>query len=79
MWTLCVFGVTHGYLAVPAARPVSSRGSIMIILGVILIIIGAVTGISILYTIGAILAVIGLILTILGAVGRGVGGRKTFF
>ena len=32
----------------------------MIILGVILIIIGAVTGISILYTIGAILAVVGL-------------------
>jgi len=41
--------------------------------------LGAVTGISILYTIGAILAVVGLVLTILGAVGRGVGGRKTYF
>lgn len=51
----------------------------MLILGVILIIIGAVTGIGILYTIGAILALIGLVLTILGAVGRGVGGRKTYF
>ena len=35
--------------------------------------------IPILYTIGIILAVVGLILTILGAVGRGVGGRKTYF
>jgi hypothetical protein len=51
----------------------------MIVLGVILIIVGYLTGISILYTIGAILAVVGLILTILGAVGRGVGGRKTYF
>ena len=51
----------------------------MIILGVILIIIGAVVGIPVLYTIGIILAVIGLILTVLGAVGRGVGGRKTYF
>jgi hypothetical protein len=38
-----------------------------------------VLGIPILYTIGIILAVVGLILTILGAVGRGVGGRKTYF
>ena len=51
----------------------------MIVLGVILIIVGALTGISIITTIGIILAVIGLILTILGAVGRGVGGRKTYF
>jgi hypothetical protein len=51
----------------------------VIILGVILIILGFVLGISILYTIGAILLVVGLGLTLLGAVGRGVGGRKTYF
>lgn len=51
----------------------------MIILGIILIIVGYVVPISIVATIGWILLVVGLILTILGAVGKGVGGRKTFF
>ena len=50
----------------------------MLVLGVILIILGYLLGISILTTLGIILAVIGLILTILGAVGRPVGGRKTY-
>jgi hypothetical protein len=76
---MCVHEVTLGYQAVPTTSVGERRGSFMIILGVILIIIGAITGISILYTIGAILAVVGLVLTILGAVGRGVGGRKTYF
>jgi hypothetical protein len=57
----------------------SEEQLLVIILGVILIILGYVLSIPILYTIGIILAVVGLILTILGAVGRGVGGRKTYF
>ena len=63
----------------PTLDHCTDEGVKLIVLGVILIIIGAVTGISILYTIGAILAVVGLVLTLLGAVGRGVGGRKTYF
>ncbi|MDL5158533.1 MULTISPECIES: hypothetical protein [Actinomycetospora] len=51
----------------------------MIILGIILLIVGYIVPISVLTYIGWILVVVGLILTILGAVGRGVGGRKTFF
>ncbi|GAA4825951.1 hypothetical protein GCM10023201_10550 [Actinomycetospora corticicola] len=51
----------------------------MIILGIILLVVGYIVGISVLTYIGWILVVVGLILTILGAVGRGVGGRKTFF
>ncbi|MEC4575907.1 DUF6131 family protein [Streptomyces virginiae] len=51
----------------------------MIVLGVILLIIGFVTGISILWTIGVILVVIGLVLWILGAVGHSVGGRKHYY
>jgi hypothetical protein len=51
----------------------------MIILGIILLIIGALTGLSILYTIGGILVVVGVVLWILGAVGRPVGGRKVWF
>ncbi|WP_198035315.1 DUF6131 family protein [Streptacidiphilus rugosus] len=51
----------------------------MIILGVILLVIGFVTGITILWTIGIILAVIGLILWVLGAVGREVAGRRHYW
>ncbi|MEU3405111.1 hypothetical protein BX286_0484 [Streptomyces sp. 3211.6] len=51
----------------------------MIILGVILLIIGFLTGISILWTIGVILVVIGLVLWVLGAVGHAVGGRRHYY
>lgn len=51
----------------------------MIVLGVILLVLGYLLGISILYYVGGILLVVGLILTLLGAVGRGVGGRRTYF
>ncbi|TVL89475.1 DUF6131 family protein [Streptomyces sp. SAJ15] len=51
----------------------------MIILGVILLIIGFLTGLSILWTIGIILLVIGAILWILGAMGREVGGRRHYW
>lgn len=51
----------------------------MIILGIILLIVGAVTGLSILYTIGGILLVVGIVLSVMGALGRGIGGRKTYF
>ncbi|MFD9078783.1 DUF6131 family protein [Streptomyces erythrochromogenes] len=51
----------------------------MIVLGVILLIIGFVTGISILWTIGLILVIIGLVLWVLGAVGHAVGGRKHYY
>ncbi|MFC0597797.1 DUF6131 family protein [Streptomyces palmae] len=51
----------------------------MIILGVILLVVGFVTGIAILWTIGIILAAIGLILWVLGAVGHAVGGRRHYW
>ncbi|MFC9583517.1 DUF6131 family protein [Streptomyces yangpuensis] len=51
----------------------------MIVLGVILLIVGFVTGISILWTIGLILVIIGLVLWVLGAVGHSVGGRKHYY
>ena len=51
----------------------------MIILGILLLIIGFVTGIAILWSIGAIVLVIGLILWLLGALGHAVGGRKHYF
>ncbi|MGW2254275.1 DUF6131 family protein [Kitasatospora sp. NPDC001660] len=51
----------------------------MIVLGVILLIVGFVTGIGILWTIGIILAVIGLILWVLGSVGHAVGGRPHYW
>ncbi|MCD0483680.1 DUF6131 family protein [Streptacidiphilus sp. ASG 303] len=51
----------------------------MIILGVILLVVGFLTGISILWTIGIILLVIGVVLMLLGATGRAVGGRKHYW
>jgi hypothetical protein len=51
----------------------------MIILGVILLIIGFVTGIAVLWTIGIILLVIGLILALLGSAGRMVGPRRHYW
>ncbi|MDT0455046.1 DUF6131 family protein [Streptomyces sp. DSM 41527] len=51
----------------------------MVVLGVILLVIGFVTGISVLWTIGVILAVIGAILWLLGAMGHAVAGRKHYW
>jgi hypothetical protein len=51
----------------------------VIVLGVILLVIGWLTGISILYTVGAILLIVGLILLLLGSIGRPVGGRRWYY
>jgi hypothetical protein len=73
-----VLGHVSGYQAVPAHGPPVDEGVAVIILGVILLILGYVLSISILITVGWILVVVGLILTILGAIGRPIGGRKTY-
>ncbi|MER7702640.1 DUF6131 family protein [Kitasatospora sp. NPDC097605] len=51
----------------------------MIVLGVILLIIGFVTGLSWLWTIGIVLALIGLVLWVAGAMGHAVGGRRHYY
>lgn len=51
----------------------------MIVLGVILLLIGWLTGISVLYTVGGILLVVGLLLLLIGSVGPGVGGRRWYW
>ncbi|MCL6298828.1 DUF6131 family protein [Streptomyces kronopolitis] len=51
----------------------------MVILGVILLIIGFVTGIAILWTIGIVLAVLGAICWILGSLGHAVFGRRHYW
>ena len=51
----------------------------MIVLGLVLLVVGYLTGISILTTIGVILLVVGAILFILGSMGRAVGGRKHYY
>lgn len=51
----------------------------MIILGIIFLIIGLLTGIAIVWSIGVILVVIGAILWILGAIGHEVGGRRHYY
>ncbi|WP_189189840.1 DUF6131 family protein [Streptomyces albiflavescens] len=51
----------------------------MIILGIVLLVVGFLTGLGILWTIGIVLVVIGLILWILGGVGHAVGGRRHYW
>lgn len=51
----------------------------MIVLGVILLIVGFLTGIQILWTIGIALAVVGAALAILGGTGRRIGGRAHWY
>jgi hypothetical protein len=51
----------------------------VIILGVILLIIGFVTGIAIIWTIGIIVVVIGAILALLGMMGHAVAGHRHYF
>ncbi|MER7578750.1 DUF6131 family protein [Kitasatospora sp. NPDC097691] len=51
----------------------------MIVLGVILLIIGFVTGFSILWTIGIVLLLVGLVLWVAGALGHAVGGRRHYY
>jgi len=51
----------------------------MIILGVLLLIIGFVTGVAIIWTIGIIAVIAGAILALLGFAGHAVGGRKHYY
>jgi fatty acid desaturase len=57
----------------------SEQEIFVIVLGLILLIVGFVTGIAILWTIGIILLVIGLVLALLGTVGHAVGGRRHYW
>jgi len=56
-----------------------NEGTVVIILGLILLVVGFLLGIGILKTLGIILLVIGAVLAILGATGRAVGGRRHYF
>ena len=51
----------------------------MVILGILLLIIGFVTGIAILWTLGIVVVIIGVILALLGMAGHAVGGRRHYF
>ena len=51
----------------------------MLVLGLILLLIGWLTGIGILTTLGIILLVVGAVLWILGSMGRPVGGRRHYW
>jgi len=51
----------------------------MIILGVVLLVIGFLTGLAFVWSIGMILLVIGLVFWLLGALGHAVGSRRHYF
>ena len=51
----------------------------MIIIGLILLLIGFLTGIPILWAVGLVLVLVGAVLWILGAAGREIGGRRHYY
>jgi hypothetical protein len=51
----------------------------MLILGLILLLVGWLTGISLLVTVGVILLGLGVVLFALGATGHAVGGRSHWY
>ena len=51
----------------------------MIVLGLLLLIIGFITGIPIIWSLGVIAVVVGLVLWILGSLGHAIGGRRHYF
>lgn len=51
----------------------------MILLGIILLVIGFLTGIPIIWTLGIIALVVGAILAIAGMAGHAIGGRTHYW
>jgi hypothetical protein len=64
----------------PERRPSQTKGRDgVIVIGVILLLIGVLTGIGLLSAVGAVLLVVGAVLWVLGAVGHQVGGRPHYY
>ena len=51
----------------------------MIILGVIILVIGFITGLAVFWMFGIIAVVVGVILVLPGMAGHAVGGRRHYF
>ena len=51
----------------------------MIVLGVVLLVLGFVTGIGFLWSLGILLALVGAVLAIAGSTGRMIGGRRHYY
>jgi hypothetical protein len=51
----------------------------VIVLGLLLLLAGWLTGVSLLYTVGAIVLVVGVVFFVLGNVSRPVGGRRAWY
>ena len=51
----------------------------MIVLGVVLLLIGVVTGIGLLWTAGGVVLLVGLVLWLLGSTGHAIGGRNHYY
>ena len=51
----------------------------MIVLGIVLLLLGVLTGIPILWSIGVVLVLVGAVLWLLGAAGHQVGARRHYY
>jgi hypothetical protein len=59
--------------------PQGAKGSLLIVLGVLLLVFGWALGIGLLETLGMILLIIGLVLLVFGATGHPVGNRPWWY
>jgi uncharacterized membrane protein HdeD (DUF308 family) len=57
----------------------ATGGTLVIVLGVVLLLIGFVANIAILWTLGIVLVVVGAVFFLLGSAGRAVGGRRHYW
>jgi uncharacterized membrane protein HdeD (DUF308 family) len=60
-------------------RKQPEEGAAVIVLGVVLLVIGFITGVNIIWILGILAVVIGAILAIAGATGRAIGGRSHWY
>lgn len=74
-----VLGARTSHRAAHGGAAAPLKEDTVIILGVILLVIGLITGIAALWTIGIILLAVGAVLWILGAMGHAVAGHRHYW
>jgi uncharacterized membrane protein HdeD (DUF308 family) len=68
-----------GYESDDRNAAATTKGTLMIVLGVVLLIIGILANIGIITTLGIIAIVVGAVLAIAGGTGRAIGGRRHYW
>jgi len=70
---------TEFVLSVCLTCPFDGYGTVMIIIGLILLLLGFFLAVPLLWTLGIIVLIIGLVLLVAGQAGRQIGGRPHYW